>query len=95
MSTQPLDETKSAIAAVQLEISAANEERKVAKERLEKAIMEGKPTAPFEKLLESATAELTALRQEKTALILSKQPALPRGVSNGMFCFLTHRFNSL
>jgi predicted nucleic acid-binding Zn-ribbon protein len=57
-SQQQLDELKSAIAAIQQEISVAKEERKVAKETLEKAIAEEKPTCPFEKHLESAQAEL-------------------------------------
>jgi hypothetical protein len=68
-SQRQLDEVKAAIAAIQLEIAAANEERKIAKVRLDKAITEGRPTAPFEKLLESATAELTRLGQEKDRLM--------------------------
>ena len=63
-SRQQLDEVKAKIAAIQLEITAANEERKTAKVGLEKAIAKGKSTVPFEKLLESATAELTRLGKE-------------------------------
>jgi hypothetical protein len=68
-SQQQLDELKSAIAAIQQEISVAKEERKVAKETLEKAIAEEKPTSPHEKLVESAQAELTRLRQEELILM--------------------------
>ena len=38
MNLQQLNEVKAAIAALQLEITAANDERRIAKERLEKAI---------------------------------------------------------
>lgn len=48
-------ELKAAIAILDDEIQDDKEERKVAKSQLEKAILEGKPVSPFEKLLESAS----------------------------------------
>jgi hypothetical protein len=94
MSSFSLDKTNADIAAVQLEIAAASEERKLADECLKKAIEEGKPDNVLDCLrcrLEIAFANLTALRREKDRLlkthdlILSKQSALTPGTSNGMF----------
>ena len=88
-SQQQLNELEDTIAAIQQEINVTKEERKVAKERLEKAIEEGKPTGPFEKLLEAATAELTRLGQKEAKLLeekntlLSKLPIFNPAVSNG------------
>jgi thymidine phosphorylase len=76
-----LDEVKKEIAAIQHEIKAATVERKEAKEKLEKAITEGKPTGPYEKLLESATAELTRLGKKEEKL-MEKEIQLTRPVTN-------------
>ena len=48
-----LDEVKAALAALQVEINEAKEERKAAKDRLEKAIEEGKPVTSYEKLFKT------------------------------------------
>ena len=66
------NEVKAALAALQDEINEAKEERKTAKSQLEKAILEGKPVSPFEKLLESASANLTGLQREKEKLLEEK-----------------------
>jgi hypothetical protein len=67
-----LDEVKAALAALQDEIKEAKEERKTAKSQLENAILEGKPVSPFEKLLESASANLAGLQREKEKLLEEK-----------------------
>ncbi|KAJ2999649.1 hypothetical protein HDV02_002122 [Globomyces sp. JEL0801] len=67
-----LDEVNAALVALQEEIQEAKEERKAAKSQLEKAILEGKPVTPFEKLLESASANLTGLQREKEKLLENK-----------------------
>jgi hypothetical protein len=71
MTQQQLDEVKAAIAAIQLEISAANEERKIAKARLENAVGDSE-IQRAKGLLESATAELTGLRQKEMKLMEEK-----------------------
>ncbi len=57
------------IAAVQAKIDAAEQKRNTAEDDLRNAIREGKPTSAHEKLLESATADLTRLAHEKSDLM--------------------------
>jgi hypothetical protein len=67
-----LDEVKAALAALQVEMHQAKEERKTAKSQLEKAILEEKPEYiqnNLKALLESASANLTRLGQEKVELL--------------------------
>jgi hypothetical protein len=75
-----LDEVKAALAALHDEIQEAKEERMAAKSQLEKAILEGKPVSPFEKLLESASANLTGL-QRKEEELLKRETILTRSHS--------------
>ncbi|KAI3657365.1 hypothetical protein MP638_006531 [Amoeboaphelidium occidentale] len=77
---QQLDEVKAAIAAIQQEIKAANEERKVAEEQLQKAIVDKDPAdirADLNALLQSASAELTRLGQ-KEAMLMERENWLLR-----------------
>ncbi len=60
-----LDEVKAALAALHEEIQEAKKKVSRAEERLEKAVLEGNPVSSFEKLLDSASANLTGLQREK------------------------------
>ena len=64
-----MEEVKASLAALQEEIQEAKEERKAAKNQLEKATLEGKSISPYEKLLESASANLTRLGQKEAELL--------------------------
>jgi hypothetical protein len=64
-----MEEVKAALAALQEEIQEAKEERKAAKNQLEKATLEGKSISPYEKLLESASTNLTRLGQKEAELL--------------------------
>jgi len=78
-----LDEVKAALTALQEKIQEAEGKVKRAEERLEKAILEGKPgdvTAALKALLESASANLTGLQREKVKL-LEKENILTRSHS--------------
>lgn len=77
---QQLAICKAALEALQVEINEAKEERKTAKSQLEKAIQEGKPVSPFEKLLDSASANLTGL-QNKEKELLKRESQLTRSPS--------------
>jgi hypothetical protein len=63
------DELKAALTTLQNEINEAKEERKAAKSQLEKAIEEGKPVSPFEKLYDGAVANLTGLQGKEKELL--------------------------
>jgi len=75
------DEVKAALADLQKELDAAKEERKAAKSQLEKAIEEGKPVSPFEKLYDGAVANLTGL-QGKEKELLKRETLLSRSHSS-------------
>ena len=71
------------LVAVRADIEVAKKRQTRYQENLEKAIQEGNQTAPFEKLLESATAELTRLGQEKCQLMKeTATDAQPQGILN-------------
>ena len=77
---QQLINVKAALVTIQDEIKEAKEERRAAKSQLEKALAEGKPTAPYEKLFDSASSNLTSLQREK-AERLRREAQLTRSPS--------------
>jgi hypothetical protein len=70
---QELIDVKTALAALQVEIIEAKAERKTAKSQLEKAIQEGLPVSSFEKLLDSASANLTGLQSKEKELMVKER----------------------
>jgi hypothetical protein len=80
---QELHEVKAAIAAIQPEITKAEEKVVKAKEQLQKA--EGDSDIQrYSVLLQSATAELTSLRQEKFLLMEKENRLTPQATNNVM-----------
>lgn len=66
---QQLAVCKAALAVLQDEINEAKQERKTRESQLEKAIQEGKSVSSFEKLLDSASANLTGLQNKEKELL--------------------------
>ena len=64
-----LDQVNAALADLQEEMKEETKKVNRAEERLEKAILEGKPFSPFEKLLESASANFTGLQRKEEKLL--------------------------
>ena len=77
-----LQEVKIALQDIQPSIQAAKQKVDKREGQLEKAIEEGKATGPYEKLLESAQAELTSLRKEKDRLMELQNKLTPNAIEN-------------